>query len=98
LKVGNHEQFMKQIRTNGNNFIDTSFAPVERSIFDAAKGQPFDRLVHWRRPREFMLPDPAKGLFEPQVFEKEIAPNDILQGNLGDCWFLCAVSCLAEMP
>ena len=39
-----------------------------------------DRLVHWRRPREFMLPDPAKGLFDPLVFEKDIEPGDILQG------------------
>ena len=98
IKIALHEHFMKQIRTTGSNYIDIAFPPHDRSILDPAKGQPFDRIVHWRRPRDFMMPDPSKGLFEPQVFEKEIAPNDILQGNLGDCWFLCAVSALAEMP
>jgi calpain-15 len=53
--------------------------------------------VHWRRPKDFLEFDSSKDVFEPKVFES-IEPNDILQGALGDCWFLCAVSSLAERP
>lgn len=78
MKVASHDQILQHIRKSGTNFIDVDFMPEEKSIQDPSKGQPFDRLVHWRRSREFMLPDPSKGLYEPQVFEKDIAPNDIL--------------------
>lgn len=98
LRVCTQQQLLAQIRKNGNNFIDIDFPPIEKSIQDPSKGQSFDRMPHWRRPRDFMLPDPSKGIFDPQIFEKDIEPNDIHQGQLGDCWFLCAVACIAEMP
>lgn len=28
----------------------------------------------------------------------DIAPNDILQGNLGDCYFLSSISAISENP
>ena len=52
----------------------------------------------WKRPKEFMRVNPDLGLNNLEVFDKQIEPNDIKQGQLGDCWFMCALASLAEMP
>ncbi len=66
------------MKTSGSSYIDIEFTPEDRSIFDPSKGQGFDRKVHWRRPRDFMVADPSKGLYDPVVFDKSIEPSDIL--------------------
>ena len=38
-------------------FIDLSFLPRRASIYDPALENPFDIIVHWRRPADFMITD-----------------------------------------
>ena len=49
-------------------------------------------LAVWCRPEQFYRGKNYK------MFEGKIEPNDINQGSLGNCWFMCAVAALAEFP
>jgi hypothetical protein len=39
-------------------------------------------MVEWKRPQEIYTAG------EPCMFKDKMAPGDIKQGVLGDCWFL----------
>lgn len=80
------------------NFIDLEFEPSDSSVFDYSIDSPFDVILHWRRPHEFMKADFSEGLLDPNVFYDTIEPNDVKPGVLGDEWFLSAVAILAERP
>jgi hypothetical protein len=57
LETASVEEIRAQIKKNGENFIDIHFPPQDSSVFNASLGQAFDRVIHWRRPRDFMLGD-----------------------------------------
>jgi len=80
------------------SFVDIEFPPLETSIYDPSQGKPFKDAIVWRRPKDFIQVDEAKGLGPPEVFYKSIEPSDIKQGQLGDCWLMSSLSSLAEMP
>mmetsp|Transcript_6708 Transcript_6708/g.11902 ORF Transcript_6708/g.11902 Transcript_6708/m.11902 type:complete len:793 (+) Transcript_6708:3340-5718(+) len=81
----------RDVRKTGSNYVDPHFVPGDFPVFGGSEVRQLDTAIHWRRPSEFMQGEYA-------VFHGAIEPNDIKQGKLGDCWFMCALSALAERP
>jgi len=82
----------------GGSFVDLDFPPVPESIagaicvasgsisgVDAAASAPgVEASSSWRRPKEFLPPGD-----EARVFVDGLTPGDVMQGALGNCWFMC---------
>jgi calpain-15 len=83
-------------------FIDTDFPPIDSSVAPLFAGRPYGDAITWKRAPEFMRrhSDTGDEKDEPDVklYEDGISPLDIQQGGLGNCWFCCALSTLAEHP
>ena len=88
------EERLRACINNKVPFVDLEFQPRETSLsrpdIDARKLPP----TAWMRPAQYL---PEKLHSHIRMFRK-IDPEDIDQGALGDCWFLCAVAALAEFP
>jgi len=65
----------------GKKFVDPDFPPHPTQVGGV-------RGVRWLRPSDIC------GV-HAKLFKDGIAPTDCVQGELGNCWFVAAVSCLA---
>lgn len=93
-----HSKVIQELLPVGKYFIDTDFPPIETSLYGSKRESKGDqssaaeqKAVEWRRPHEFF-----KGKYT--LFHEGIAADDIRQGALGDCWFLCSIAALTEFP
>ena len=96
------DAIISTLKAKSLNFVDLEFPPSDESIYAkkrkaaARPGLPVRERenyvgdVRWLRPGSFMGKD--------YDLYKDITADDITQGKLGNCWFCCSLSCLAEQP
>ncbi|KPA79632.1 calpain family cysteine protease-like protein [Leptomonas pyrrhocoris] len=97
-KITNENRLVKVARIKSKMYTDTTFPPTAQSLIrpgidsapDACLKKP--DTVAWRRPQDY-LPREWHGKI---CLWDGIAPSDIDQGQLGDCYYLCAIAALAE--
>lgn len=75
------------------NFIDDSFPPANKSLTYTAA--PFSKVSKWLRPKQISTMSGKKTAW--QVFRSP-RPSDIIQGTIGNCWFLSALAVVCEKP
>lgn len=65
--------------------VDPDFAPNCTSVGDIKDLNV--KFAEWKRIHEIIK--------DPVLFDQDITPNDVIQGILGDCYFLSAIAALA---
>jgi len=95
---GEIHELLKRCQEHQTQYYDESF-PANRSslITNWEDEMVRDKVPKWKYfvwKRAVFIMDPDKMC----IFKDKIEPDDIKQGVLGDCYFLSALSVLAEQP
>ncbi|VDI38864.1 calpain-15 [Mytilus galloprovincialis] len=77
---------------NKVNFTDKEFPPNDQSLF--ANRRTVGSKINWLRLKDVKDND-GKDAKHWKVYDKPTA-NDIVQGEIGNCWFICALAVVAE--
>lgn len=83
-------------------FIDHDFPP-EKSSIDINPEYTisnFNSIGHWRRARHLLLKDHVSKEEDciVELYNKEVKPEYITQGEVANCWMLSVIAALAENP
>ncbi|XP_062514426.1 calpain-15-like isoform X2 [Corticium candelabrum] len=77
------------------SFVDPSFPHSSRSLYLNPRHSDNPRVTQWLRPPQIVRVDQSRSEW---VVSRTPRPSDIMQGVLGNCWFLSALAVLAERP
>lgn len=79
-------QVLEMCKRTHKKWEDPDFPATDASIF-MRNGKRSDEDVKWKRLTELVD--------NPSVFVDGVEPGDVIQGSLGDCYFLGALSVVA---
>lgn len=89
-----------------DHFVDNEFPPNKRSIYikkslfnikSLLHSDGLGRAKYWLRPNEVTF-EKDENAFLPISLYSGTSPKDVLQGGVGSCWFISALSIIAERP
>ena len=84
------KQILSQCQKQGKRFVDRAFPPVPKTRI----GIPHDRVRFEQTVSRFANLCRSR----PSLFSKGVDPDDVVQGRLGNCWFLQCIAALATRP
>jgi hypothetical protein len=84
-----YQRIISECQRSGKKFTDPDFPPTDRSLYrDPSRKPAGSSCTGWKRLSELSA--------KPQLFKDGVEAGDVIQGQLGDCWFLGALSVVAE--
>jgi len=81
--VGKYVKIVEDFEKQGKKFTDAEFPPEESSLGSGVAA----RVLGWKRAT-----DEQNAI----IFDQNISAIDVMQGALGDCYFLSAISVMGE--
>ena len=95
LKSKKYNQIINLLKQKKIKFTDKKFLPNMKSLTgfhdQNQKVRKKFQNITWKRPEEFIKTQKI-------IIYNNISPEDIRQGQLGDCYFLAAISSIALFP
>ncbi|XP_076130179.1 calpain-5-like [Alosa pseudoharengus] len=86
-KNQHYQELRRMSQDRGQLFEDPEFPCKNSSLFYS---KPLPGRVEWKRPKELCT--------DPRLFVEGLSAHDLNQGEVGNCWFVAACSCLAIKP
>lgn len=84
-------QYNISLIQQGIPFVDDSFPPAAKSLYSKPRHSDHPRVTQWLRPDEIDNFRHERSKLSWAVF-RHPRPSDIMQGVLGDCWYVILIS------